>query len=52
MRSLGDVKEYTVDEVEEHLQFEVLAPGEAQVEEELREALKLNHVRLVLLLPF
>jgi hypothetical protein len=46
--SLGDVEEDTVHKEEEDLKFQVLAPGEAQVEEEFREPFELNEVWLLL----
>jgi hypothetical protein len=48
--TLGDVEEDAIHEVEEELEFEVLAPGQAEVEEELAQTLKLDQVGLVLVL--
>jgi hypothetical protein len=42
VRALGYVKEDSIDEIEEDFKLKVLTPRETKVEEELREAFKLN----------
>jgi hypothetical protein len=48
--ALGDVEEDAIQEVEEEFEFKVLAPGQAEVEEELAQPLKLDQAGLVLAL--
>ncbi len=47
MGPAGDVEEYSVHEVEEELQLQVVAPREAKVEEELTQSFEFNQVRLL-----
>lgn len=49
MRASSDVQEDAVNEEEEELEFQVVAPGETEVKEELTQSLEFDQVRLALL---